>query len=102
MMCKGQGENDGDLYKKLENLSSRNIMPPILNDMATILRRLGNAAAHADEADFPQEVVRSMIEFTQTILDYVYVLPDKLESIQKKLSKEATVSDKSINDQVTI
>jgi len=93
MMCKDQGETDDDLYKKLENLSKKNIMPPILNEMATILRRLGNAAAHADEADFPNEVVISMIDFTRTILDYVYVLPDKLQSIQKKLSKEVASTD---------
>lgn len=99
MMCKDQGETDGDLYKKLENLSRRNIMPPLLTDMATILRKLGNTAAHADDAEFPLEVVNSMIEFTQVILDYVYVLPDKLASIQKNLSKEV-VSTESVTVEV--
>lgn len=105
MMCKDKGEMNGDLYKKLENLSARNILPPILTEMATILRRLGNAAAHADEADFPTEVVSSMIDFTQTILDYVYVLPGKLSIIQKKLSKEVNVADTvviNIDDQAKV
>jgi len=96
MMCKDQGETSGDLYDKLNNLSRRNIMPPVLTEMATILRRLGNTAAHADDAEFSPDIVNSMIDFTQTILDYVYVLPDKLESIQWRLSKEAQVSDHAL------
>lgn len=105
MMCKDKGGIGKDLYEKLENLANKNILPPILNDMATILRRLGNAAAHADDADFSSDIVNSMIDFTETILEYVYVLPDKLTSIQKRLSKEVAASDEvliSIDDQAVI
>lgn len=93
MICKDQGEEEGDLYNKLKRLSERNIMPPLLSDMATILRNLGNIAAHADDVEFPPDIVNSIIEFTRVILDYIYILPDKLAKIQTELSKEIEGKD---------
>lgn len=91
VMCKEKGEVDGSLYQKLKNLSSKGILPDILDEMADILRNLGNSAAHADETEFSDDIVSSMIEFTKIILDYVYVLPNKLATIQKKLSKDVEI-----------
>lgn len=87
MMCKDLGETKGNLYAKLKNLSDRGVLPPILGDMAQILKDLGNAAAHADDVEFPKEIVEAMIHFTQTILDYVYNLPESLADIQRKMLK---------------
>jgi signal recognition particle subunit SEC65 len=87
MMCKDLGATEGDLYLKLQSLSQRGVLPPILGEMATVLRKLGNDAAHADDAEFPKDVVEAMIDFTQTILEYVYRLPQALEDIQDRISK---------------
>lgn len=86
MMCKDLQATGRDLYTKLDSLSKKGILPPILETMAHVLKDLGNAAAHADDANFPKDVVRSMIDFTQTILDYVYVLPETIKEIQDKIS----------------
>lgn len=86
-LCKDMGETKGDLYEKLNGLSQKNILPPILGEAAYVLRKLGNAAAHADEKDFPEHVVTALIDFTQTILDYVYNLPQKLKKIQGEIGK---------------
>jgi hypothetical protein len=88
MVCKDKGEIKGDLYNKIKNLSKKGILPPILDQMATVLRHIGNAAAHGDDTKFDHNIVHSMIEFTNTILEYVYVLPKKLSIIQENLSKE--------------
>lgn len=87
MMCKDRGETGHDLYTKLKRLADKGTLPPILGEMAQLLKKLGNAAAHADDADFPTEIVEPMIDFTQTILDYVYNLPQSLADIQSKLAK---------------
>ncbi|WP_378955400.1 DUF4145 domain-containing protein [Pelosinus sp. sgz500959] len=90
MMCKEEGEIKGNLYEKLTALGKRGVLPPILDKMASVLRTLGNDAAHAGDKDFPPELVSSMIEFTEIILDYVYVLPSKLAEIQSDIDKEKT------------
>ena len=66
-----------DLYSKLKYLAETKVMPPIVDEMAYILKKLGNAAAHADDIVFDEGIVNSMIEFTQIILDYVYNIPTK-------------------------
>jgi signal recognition particle subunit SEC65 len=88
MMCKEKGETKGSLYQKLTNLALKGILPPILDKMASVLRTLGNNAAHAEDKDFPPKLVSSMIEFTEIILDYVYLLPKKLADIQSDIDKE--------------
>jgi hypothetical protein len=88
MMCKEKGETGRNLYTMLKNLSEKGILPPILNDMASVLRELGNTAAHADDAEFNQDLVPSMIEFTKIILDYVYNLPKRIEHIQDSIGKK--------------
>ncbi|WP_340701362.1 DUF4145 domain-containing protein [Brevibacillus borstelensis] len=87
MMCKNQQANGRDLYSKLKDLSDRGLLPPIVNEMASVLRELGNEAAHGDEREFSDEIIESMIKFTHVILDYVYNLPDKLAEIQNHLRK---------------
>lgn len=88
MMCKDKGEEGKNLYEMLKALSDKGILPPILNEMASVLRVIGNAAAHADEEEFSPDLVPSMIEFTQIILDYVYNLPKQIENIQDRIGKK--------------
>lgn len=85
MICKDKGETKGTLYDKLKRLSERNILPPIINDMAFILKDVGNEAAHGDDIQFPQDLINLLIEFIQSILEYVYVIPSKLSEVQNKL-----------------
>ncbi|BAH44523.1 hypothetical protein BBR47_35460 [Brevibacillus brevis NBRC 100599] len=86
MMCKEKQASGKDLYHKLKDLSDKGVLPPIVNEMASVLRELGNEAAHGDEREFSDDLISSMIKFTHVILDYVYNLPDKLSGIQKHLS----------------
>lgn len=88
MVCKDKGETAGSLFEKLQNLSQKGILPPILDQMASILRELGNVAAHADDIEIPDELVPDLIEFTDTILTYLYVLPAKIQDIQSKMNNQ--------------
>jgi hypothetical protein len=89
MMCKDKGEEGKNLYLMLKSLSDKGILPPIINNMASVLRVIGNAAAHADEEKFSHDLVPSMIDFTKIILDYVYNLPKQIEQIQDRISKKS-------------
>ncbi|GMA62965.1 DUF4145 domain-containing protein [Alicyclobacillus fastidiosus] len=86
MMCKDQGANGKDLYTKLKQLSHQRILPPILSEMGDILKLLGSAAAHGDDAEFDDDVISAIVDFTQIILDYVYNIPVNLKVIQHKIT----------------
>lgn len=86
-MCKQKGAEGKDLFKKLQNLQDKKILPEIMNDVSYILRKEGNSAAHADDVEFDHDTVNLMIEFTQTILDYVYTLPEKIKKAQQRIKR---------------
>ncbi|RPE10556.1 DUF4145 domain-containing protein [Paenibacillus polymyxa] len=92
MMCKDKGASGRTLFNKLEDLSEKGILPPIVAGMAKVIKDLGNAAAHGDDREFSEEVIESIIKFTHVILDYVYNLPNELSRIQNELSRQ-TVRD---------
>ncbi|OXM86263.1 DUF4145 domain-containing protein [Paenibacillus rigui] len=85
-MCKHKGAVGKDLFLKLKDLQSKNILPPIMDDISYILRKEGNSAAHADDVEFSKETVALLIEFTEVILDYVYSLPAKIEKAQIRIN----------------
>lgn len=93
-MCKDKGAAGRDLYTKLKQLSEMRVLPPIIDEMAHILKDLGNEAAHADEVDFDDQIVNSMIEFTGIILDYVYAIPEKINQVQTLLSKRVSDTER--------
>lgn len=84
-MCKHKGARGNDLFSKLKYLEEKKILPPIMKDISYILRTEGNSAAHADDVEFDQETVALLIEFTQTIFDYVYTLPEKINKAQERI-----------------
>lgn len=88
VMCKDKGELTGSLQKKLENLADKKIIPPVIDGIASLLRKVGNEAAHGDDVEFPEYLVKEMSDYTQIILDYVYVLPAKLERSQERINKK--------------
>lgn len=88
MICKDRGEIEGSLFKKISNLAARGILPPTLNDIASVLREVGNDAAHGDDVMFPYEVISKMIDLTESILKYIYVLPEQLDQIKIDLQKK--------------
>ncbi|MDP4092823.1 MAG: DUF4145 domain-containing protein [Bacillota bacterium] len=82
IICKDQGETKGDLVGKIQRLSNKGILPPILKDVSNILRTMGNEAAHGDEINYSENEINEMINFTQIIIEYVYILPSRLSKIK--------------------
>lgn len=103
MMCKDKGETGlrDSLYQKLTNLSHANVLPPTIGDIAQFVKNLGNDAAHADNREFPPDLVDSLIEFTKNILEYVYILPVKLQLLREQFEEKAKVHNVSVNGEAT-
>ena len=64
------------------------------------VKKLGNDAAHADDQDFPIHLVNTLVEFTKNILEYVYLLPERLERMSNRLENQsaATTTENEATD----
>jgi len=82
IICKQQGETSGNLVRKIENLANKGILPSVLKDASDIVRDLGNAAAHGDNVEFSNSKVNQMIRFVESIIEYIYILPEKIKKLQ--------------------
>ena len=87
IICKDQGAIKGNLVTKIQSLANSGILPSVLKDASDILRYLGNEAAHGNSKKFTKSQVKQMIEFTETIIDYIYILPKKIAKIKANFSK---------------
>lgn len=91
-ICKDKNAIGKSLDEMIKDLVDRKILPDMLTDACYIIRKLGNASAHADNLVFYQYEVEQSIQFIHAILQYLYVLPDDITRmkvrIDEKLSKK--------------
>jgi Domain of unknown function (DUF4145) len=77
------------LNHKIDYLLKSQRIPPLLADLAHSGREIGNLGAHFDENE--EEVtyrdVSIMLEFLETILEYLYVLPAKVAKVKARLDR---------------
>ena len=84
-VCEDRGTKKGTLQRKLEELSTRGEIPPVLAQMTDILRLLGNIGAHADEQSVKPGHVSAIDKFFRAIVEYVYVSPSIIRAIRSQL-----------------
>jgi hypothetical protein len=88
IICKTHGAAGKDLEKKIEDLSIKGIIPSTLKDASHLLRLFGNMAVHDEEYEAKYNEINAMIEFTEYILDYLYLIPAKIDKLQKQLDSK--------------
>jgi hypothetical protein len=82
-ICIDQSAEGKNLKDKLDNLSSRGIIPATLARMSHVLRGFGNAGAHAGSEKVTIHEAHVMEDFLLAVIEYVYIAPAKLASIEK-------------------
>lgn len=87
-VCIDQGAKGRSLEQKLADLAETGVIPATLDDMSSVVRLLGNRAAHANLEDLREEDVRVLDDFFRMLVEYVYVAPSKLKEFEAAL-KEA-------------
>jgi hypothetical protein len=73
-----------DLSSALEKLNTDNIIDDRLCEWASALRKTGNFAVHDPEAVISLEDARDLVDFTEAILQYVFVLRDRFEDFKRR------------------
>lgn len=87
IICKEKNAAGRDLWHKIEDLSTRGVLPKELKHASNITKKYGNMGAHDAAIKVSASELNQIIEFVQYILDYLYVLPSKLNEIQTKMEK---------------
>ncbi len=85
-ICHEQGITAPNLFKRLEKLNEKIVIPQELKDGMQELRLLGNDAAHIEAqtfGDIGKDEIEISIEFTKEILKAVYQYNDLLGRLRK-------------------
>jgi len=85
-VCSHLGERKGTLHARLERLWEKGDIPPALAKVTNMIRDLGNAGAHGNKKSVHPIEVHAINEMFLSIVDYVWVIPFKIEW-QKKYWK---------------
>lgn len=91
-ICINRGASGRDLYKKLEDLGGKILMPQELLSGMHELRLLGNDAAHIEAQTFSEigkEEIEVSLEFAKEILKAVYQYENLLEKLRKLKEKSS-------------
>ena len=84
MICNDQGATKGNLVEKIEELAKKNILPPTLKEATHIARHFGNSAAHAETIEISRHELNLIVEFLESLMDYIYIIPNKLNRFKKE------------------
>jgi len=81
----GKGGEGKTLFEQIDNLYEKRVIQDDLKEWAHAIRILGKDGAHADVAsNVGEEEAKFALEFTEALLNYVYVLKAKLASRRQK------------------
>lgn len=83
-MCDDRGVPGGILAKRLAVLASKGEIPPVLAEITSVLRSLGNSGAHNTTHKVTVPMTWAMEEFFRAVVEYVYIGPFRLQQFKKK------------------
>lgn len=88
LILKDKGATKWGLKDKIEEIAEKGLLPDTLKEASSLTKILGDSAAHDKEMDIDQHDVESMAEFVEFIIEYLYVVPDKINSYKERLSSK--------------
>lgn len=86
-LCKHHDTKGKNLAKSLEELHEAKVIDDRLYEWAEALRADGNLAAHDPEATFARQDAEDLAEFSEAILEYVFVLSDRFAAFKVRRAK---------------
>ena len=87
ILCKYESASGKDLYKKIQSLETKGIIPQTLSEMANLIRLLGNEGAHTSSLEIGDIEIDLLDEFFQALVEYVYIAPNKVNRLKNKIKK---------------
>lgn len=85
LICKDKNAIGRNLNDKLKKLFELGILPPTLKSASNITRKLGNMGAHESDIEISTTELSSTIKLVEYIIQYIYILPNEIEILEKKI-----------------
>ena len=85
IVCNDKDATGRSLAEKIEDLSRKGVLPKELKNASKITKSFGNLGAHGEEITISVRELEELIKFVEYILEYLYILPRKIEELEKKL-----------------
>lgn len=83
-----RGATKWGLKEKIEEIAKNGILPESLKEASSFTKKLGDSVAHDKEVEVDTTDVNSMIEFVEYIIEYLYILPYKIERYKRKIESQ--------------
>ena len=94
LLLKDKGATKWGLQAKIEEIAAKGLLPDALKEASSLAKILGDTAAHDKELEIDQYDVEAMAEFVGYIIEYLYIVPDKISAYKIRLGeKSITESD---------
>lgn len=89
LLLKDKGATEWGLKDKIEETAKKGLLPDTLKEASSLAKMLGDTAAHDKNFEIDQYDVEAMVEFIGFILEYLYVVPDKINSYKERLDAKS-------------
>lgn len=83
LICINKNANGNTLENKIKDLVNINILPPTFDAACKHIRIIGNEGAHENQISIPAREIKTLIEYLDSIINYLYVLPEKIKQLTK-------------------
>jgi len=84
LILKDKGATKWGLKDKIEEIAEKGLLPDTLKEASSLTKILGDSAAHDKDLEIDQYDVESMAEFIEYIIEYLYVVPDKINCYKER------------------
>lgn len=89
LLLKDKGATKWGLQAKIEEIAAKGLLPDALKEASSLAKILGDTAAHDKELEIDEYDVDAMAEFVGYIIEYMYIVPDKISAYKIRLSEKS-------------
>jgi len=93
LLLKDKGATKWGLKDKIEEIAAKGLLPDALKGASSLAKLLGDTAAHDKELEIDEHDVEAMAEFVGFIIEYLYVVPDKINTYKKRLDAKSSTQN---------
>src|SRR5699024_3519251 len=90
LILKDKGATKWGLKDKIEEIAEKGLLPDTLKEASSLTKILGDSAAHDKELEIDQYDVEAMAEFVGFIIEYLYIVPDKISAYKVRLDEKSS------------
>lgn len=90
LLLKDKGATKWGLQAKIEEIAAKGLLPDALKEASSLAKILGDTAAHDKELEIDQYDVEAMAEFVGYIIEYLYIVPDKISAYKIRLGEKSS------------